>query len=374
MIRFLKEAIKGSFLERPARKFRNVVLFVPNKISKASKNISFYLENRKLKDERKIIYALTPPPELNNVGDQAQVVAIFDWLEGYFSDFEVIEFDKNQCYDSIPALKKITNEEDLIILHSGGNLNDRSSWSEGGRRNIVRNFPDNKIVSLPQTVYFSDTERGERELAESQKIYNSHNNLWIFARDPKSNELVKNYFDVKTGTYPDFALRINPFDHFKQGERENVLLCLRRDSESKINEEQKTQIMDYIEEQGHEFDVFDTTLDKPIAKNDRKETVLETLEYISGYNLMITDRFHGVIFAAITETPCIAIDTVDHKISSSIGWFDDVEHVRYAGDYEDIPKLLEVFEESGFEVTSKNWNELYFEKLAEKIESDILND
>ena len=31
-------------------------------------------------------------------------------------------------------------------------------------------------------------------------------------------------------------------------------------------------------------------------------------------NLIITDRLHGMIFAAITGTPCVAMDNISHKI------------------------------------------------------------
>lgn len=37
--------------------------------------------------------------------------------------------------------------------------------------------------------------------------------------------------------------------------------------------------------------------------------------------LIITDRYHGLIFSQITSTPVIVIRSNDHKLSSGVNWF-----------------------------------------------------
>ncbi len=57
-------------------------------------NHKFINSYKHLVGQRKIIYALTPPSQLSNVGDHAQVVAIRIWLQKHFPNLPVIEVDK----------------------------------------------------------------------------------------------------------------------------------------------------------------------------------------------------------------------------------------------------------------------------------------
>ena len=42
---------------------------------------------------------------------------------------------------------------------------------------------------------------------------------------------------------------------------------------------------------------------------------------LSKCELVITDRFHGIIFALIANKPVIVLKTTDHKLTSGIQWF-----------------------------------------------------
>lgn len=60
------------------------------------------------------------------------------------------------------------NDDDLIFLQGGGNLGDKWLNEERLRRTIIESFPNNKIVILPQTIYFSKNDGG-KEFEISQK-------------------------------------------------------------------------------------------------------------------------------------------------------------------------------------------------------------
>ena len=174
-------------------------------------NILFILKHRHLKNTPKILYAITPPPRLKNIGDHAQAVAIKRWLKKHYPGIPVLEMDKDRSRYYLPALRWLFNPEDRLFLHSGGNLGDRGLWSENIRRLIIKTFPNNKIVSLPQTIYFSDTPRGKKERLISQRIYNSHSNLTIIGRDKESGKLAQELFpEALTFSMPDFVLSL-PF-------------------------------------------------------------------------------------------------------------------------------------------------------------------
>lgn len=358
--------VKGTPLEPVARFIRDHVIQTKTNLG----NIVFYISNYDSITDQKIVYALTPPARLDNIGDHAQVVGIKKWLDIYFDEYEVLEIDKDQVTALLPALQRIVRDEDPIFIHSGGNMNHRSDWSESARQIIIKNFPNNKITQLPQTVHYADNSLGREMLAESQRIYNDHDQLTIIARDPVSQENLQENFDAPTMVFPDFALMINAAEYVNlEKDSSGVMLCLRRDSESNLTEEGIEIIQRYVEESGKGWEMYDTTLDYPIPKDERETVLKETLNRFADHDLVITDRFHGMIFSVITKTPCIAIDTVDHKISSSVNWFGSLKKVTYVENINDIEPFIDEF--YGESISTIGWEDEYFSQLAEEIRYQI---
>ena len=95
-----------------------------------------------------------------------------------------------------------------------------------------------------------------------------------------------------------------------------------------------------------------------------KEKVLETkLQEARESELVITDRLHGMIFAAITSTPCIAFGNYNHKITSSFIWLEHFGYVKYI---EDIGKLEETIKQIR-ELKEHRYNNEFAQKLHNEI-------
>jgi len=329
-------------------------------------NTLFVFRHRRHRSVRKIIYALTPSPGLRNVGDQAQALAIRKWFCKHFGDRPVLELNKDEVYRYALSLSKITGKDDLIFLHSGGNLGDKGLWSERARRLIVANLPDNRIISLPQTIFFSDSDTGKEELRRSRDIYSRHKDLVLLARDERSLSLAREYFPgCRVGLAPDFVLSLGSFP--PQAPRgEKVLLCLRNDPESVLDETAKKAIEKPLGDLGRTCDYYDTTIARDIARERREEEFQRMLDIFGRYRLVITDRLHGIIFCVLTQTPCIALKTVDHKILASMKWFEELPYIFTAQGVgalsEIVPQALAVTDFSG-----KDWNALYFDKLPAQV-------
>ena len=56
--------------------------------------------------------------------------------------------------------------------------------------------------------------------------------------------------------------------------------------------------------------------------------------------VVITDRLHGMIFAAITETPCIVFNNYNHKVEGTYQWIQYLPYIRFVNDVEDAEKHL----------------------------------
>ncbi|MBG9994702.1 polysaccharide pyruvyl transferase family protein [Pseudoalteromonas sp. NZS127_1] len=311
----------------------------------------------------RIIYAITPTPELSNLGDQAQVVSIYRWLKRNYPNHSIIEVNKDEVINCVSYFKKKVCKSDLIVLHSGGNLGDRGLWSETSRRKMIINFPNNQILSLPQTINFRNTEKGQKELNISKGIYNKHKNLTVVARDNESFKLANKYFhNCSTNQAPDFVLSydISHLDLENTAKNGKVLFCLREDDESAISKEQRALL---LKNSSLNYDLFDTTIPENINNEQRKEKLDEVLKMFSQYEYIVTDRFHGLIFSILCKKPTVVLKTVDHKLTSAFDWFEKVKFVTFADSVDKVNDAVElVLKETDFSVP--NWNDKYFDPLT----------
>jgi exopolysaccharide biosynthesis predicted pyruvyltransferase EpsI len=288
------------------------------------------------------IYALTPPARLRNVGDQAQVVAIERWLARHYPDHLIVELDNDLVLACIDDLKRRVTRRDMIFLHSGGNLGDRARWTEAARRVMIEAFPDNRIVSLPQTIFFSDTPLGRHEREISRRIYGRHRGLTVVGRDEISGRLAEEMFpQAQIATIPDFVLSLRAEDFAltpAAAHANRIVLCLRLDSESAFNQSQRRALAESL---GRSATMYDTTLDHDIPAGDRLRILTETLSLFSGHRAVVTDRFHGLIFAVLCRRPAVVLPTVDHKLTSAIAWFKDIPNVQLCQELSEVPVTLE---------------------------------
>lgn len=315
--------------------------------------------------KRHLVYALTPPPSLANVGDQAQAVAIRAWLGKYFPGHEILEVDKNEVLHCVAELRATTTPETPVFLHSGGNLGDRGIWSETGRRMVIRALPRSIVISLPQTIYFSDTPEGRRQQAISQRVYGGHPNLTVIGRDTRSGELAAELFPgATTFAAPDFVLSATPQrdDARYGGNADRVLLCLRNDTESALDGPTRERLASLLPAGVQRYD---TTMQSRIDRADREAILRDTLGYFASFRAVVTDRYHGLIFAVLGQRPTVVLGTVDHKLSSAFDWFESIRGVRFAPSVDDTPTLLEEVLNEGFS-GAPDWNGVYFDPLGER--------
>jgi pyruvyl transferase EpsI len=289
-------------------------------------------------------------------------VAIRRWLRRHYPSLPVIELHKDECADLLPALKALVRPDDLILLHSGGNLGDRGIWSESRRRLMITAFPNNKIVSLPQTIYFSDTPKGRAERENSRRIYAAHGNLTVIGRDPESGRIAAELFPrAQTFCMPDFVLSLPPKPVRSANQPPRVLLCLRLDDETALTEAEKTALGESLP---YECSYFDTTLQADIPAAKREEILNETLSLFERSDAVVTDRYHGLIFAVLCRKPVVVLPTVNHKLSSAVTWFEDVPFVRFASNTGRVNEELESVLQIGTQHDElPKWNERYFDVL-----------
>lgn len=286
-----------------------------------------------------------------NLGDLAITYAQIRFLQGLWPEAIVIAVSGEDTFAAIPMIRKYLRKEDLITLIGGGNMSNLYTYLEDTRREVIRSFPENQIISFPQTVYFDETPSGKKELKKSQRIYKAHGNLQLFAREEESFQRMKQYFpNCKVSLAPDIVFSLDK--RTQAAERKGVFVCLRRDKEQAISKDFQEGLLTAVRNAFDDVEVTDTTaVELKDCQLDTYEATLERFwEKVRSAKVVLTDRLHCLIFCVITGTPCVVLDNANHKVLWTCEtWLKDQELVRVISspDESEILAALREFQDAG---------------------------
>lgn len=326
-----------------------------------------------LQDAGKRRIFLIGTPEHSNIGDAAITLGERAFIQQYFPECSVVElsgYDFDGWYSKIASYIRT---DDLIFLQGGGNLGNRFLNEERIRRRVIQDFPRNRIVILPQTIYFDDSEDGREELQKTQEIYSHHPNLLILTRGMRSLKSAQEHFPQTDAMCSlDLALALKADYGF---EREGILLCLRDlNDESGLTAEEYDTIVNMVGKLDADFEKTNNLnrgdSNANIYSDMRWEVVSGELKRFAKRKVVVTDRLHGLIMSMITKTPCVLISAFNQKIpefydlvKGSNGIFFVDQNIGQIGDaIENAMKLQSV---SYPEITEEAFAKIY-QKITEK--------
>lgn len=316
-------------------------------------------------------------PTHSNLGDQAQACCIEKYFRKFFSDHIVFKLSNNafDFYEEkiLMILKEKIKETDLIFFQSGYTFTGIHPY-ENMHRKIIENFPYNKIVFLPQTVKF----KNQKILENVQNFYGKYDNIYFFARDKISYDIYKSIFPEHRNVYcfPDIVTtEIGNYD-FNNNERNGILLCVRNDAE-KLYSFQEISLFKEKLQKIAKVSLSDTNSETKFTKRILKK-IEETIDDYAQYQVIITDRYHGTIFALIANTPVIILKTTDHKVVTGADWFKGVyeDYVYVVNDLEEASQVAQQIV-TGFEYRKlpSYFKEKYYDRLKDIIEyGELKND
>lgn len=332
------------------------------------------LENRKneLKKLNPSPIVIIGTPTHRNIGDSAIVLAEIDFLHRCFNSPKQVNEITAEAYSNFENLanKKIAENPDaLICWHGGGNMGDLWFYEEEVRRRALTTLSNYPVLMMPQTIHYSETAKGQQEKAQSVPVYNGRNKLVMVAREKVSFEIMKAlYPDTRILLTPDIVLSSTAELYGVTGTtRTGVLLCIRNDPEKSVADEQWEHLERFLDDTGLQYRRTDMYSMKEISISNRKERVREKMQEFCEAELVITDRLHGMVFAAITGTPCIAFSNNNHKVKGTYDWISYLTYIKYSESVEEaerwIPKLLKM-KDCKYDNTPL---QPYFEKLKEAV-------
>ena len=268
-------------------------------------------------------------PHHDNLGDSAIAIAEKQIIKKYFPNYKYKYISEETTDKCLPKVAPYVNSDDIIMFHGGGNLGNEYIYIENSRRNVIKTFPNNKIFSFPQTIYFSNNDEGNKEFEITKQIYNNHKDLTLMARDKISfNIMKKNFPNNKVFFTPDIVTILNE-SQSTNIERNGALFIIRNDVESVLATNKLNSIIDICKKYYFNIEFSDTAIKENILSHKKEEKLQVMFNKYKKSELVITDRLHGMIFAAITGTPCLAFDNYNHKIKSTSEWFKDLNYIKF---------------------------------------------
>lgn len=331
---------------------------------------SVYNLCKKIKTFRKrnkIYLVLTPTH--NNLGDSAiaeSEIRLLTALKINYLEITDKELLLLQQYKKLSIMNGGT-----IIINGGGNLGTLWFNVEQLIRAIIIHNPKSKIYIMPSTIYYENSDWGCREFNNSIKIYNGHKNLKIYAREKISYSIMyKAYNNVEL--MPDMVLFLN--ENLKNWRRKGCLLCLRTDKERTLEEDDKALLISKLNT------VFDNLIftdmyatEQYVSVSERKDELEKKLNEFRKCQLVVTDRLHGMIFATITGTPCIVVNSKSPKLKGCYDWLKDLKYIKFCDDVYQIENIYS--EIKGINPVYDNKKLMpYYDKLSEdlkKLKQDV---
>lgn len=332
-----------------------------------------YFETKRIKEEvskldktKGIVYYLGIT-EHNNLGDNAQHYCIKNWIAKNLPNYQMVMVDATTIImlkaGWLSWFKKTFRQgNDLIVFQSGYCTQDLGGTHELMHRLIADNLPDAKILMMPQTIFFQNEKNRER----TSKSYNKCPNMLFLARDEVSYKQALDMFpDLQVKLYPDIVTTLIGKFTFNN-KRNKIFLCRRDDGEKFYPESELIQLKEKLESLAP-VEVGDTQYEGDNLRQHLQEAIHEVIAKMSTYKCVVTDRYHGTIFALCANTPVIIIKSNDHKVVTGANWFKGIydDRVYVAEDLEDAyKKAEEICRSFDYSPLSPYFEKEYYDKLT----------
>lgn len=264
-----------------------------------------------------------------NVGD----LLIQQGAEMFFAENNIHIWKRYSVYD-MPSSIRGLDDDVVIICQGGGNFGDLYPFFHESRERVIKLYPNNPIVILPQTVYFNSQDR----LGQSMKIFREHRNCHIFARDAHSLEILQRAGIHRSSTMPDMAQYLWRSLHPDQLNcyEEQPMRFVRRDKEfkpsailrgerrreqtydwpiivSRKNSRQARMVIAAIQKQCE----FGLSYQKYWQWHPMQERAIrDGVRFFSNFRKIYTNRLHAMILGLLLEREVCAFDNSYGKLSS----------------------------------------------------------
>ena len=117
---------------------------------------------------------------------------------------------------------------------------------------------------------------------------------------------------------------------------------------------------------GEDISYADMVVNHSILPEQRDEELQRQFDKFRHASLVVTDRLHGMIFCAITGTPCIVLDSKSPKVRGCYEWIEQLDYIRFADHPAEISQLY-----SGIPTGLHFYDNSHLKHYYQELEKDI---
>ncbi len=278
--------------------------------------------------------------DYGNLGDHQIAESEKELLAHYLPKYHVVEVPASAYHNVRTVLSCIVKRQDLIFLTGGGNIGDVYEFANKIRHDALRRFPNNRITVFPQTIFFeSSLSSSYNPIAKLSSDIDKHTSFVLCLREAESLEFAKRQFHCKAVMLPDVVLYTKK-DTYPKELREGILLCLRGDHEGILAHHERRAIHAIARSITSGIKEFDTQLKRSVSLRERSEELRKALSLFGASRLVVTDRLHGMVFSAITGTPCVVLRSYSHKIPGVYEWIRHLPYIRLCDGFTELEQNM----------------------------------
>lgn len=288
---------------------------------------------------------LTDLPYHGNIGD----ILIWEGELKFLKELGTFPISQTSC--TTFTFPKLENDV-TICLNGGGNFGDLYRIAQDFRINVIKSYPNNRIIIFPQSIWYDNPSLIESDV----KDFSLHNDLYICARDISTYEFLIKYFTRnKILLIPDMAFYIGDLSskYDKSEKKDKALFIRRNDKEAlksnyQIMESHDTRDWPMFEngEQALDFFLGKTyrilSINNKLLQNLTKKCIdiimyrffknrliKQGINILSPYNKIYTTRLHAMILGILLDKEIIAFDNTTKKVSDFLkSWLTDDDSVK----------------------------------------------
>ena len=254
-------------------------------------------------------------------------------------------------YFPFPSLDK----DITIILTGGGNFGDLWRVFQDTRLEIIASYPDNRIVMLPQSIFYQE----EGLIEKDSELMARHPDLHLFARDQASYDILSRHFN-RNHIYlaPDMAFCIDTWllDRYRHRGIGKTLFLLRSDKELSQDAPNVMQEADVtsdwpvpemieriirnlkrarrismdLRSYGIPTGIVESAIEICGNRFIRDSLTIKGCEFLEPFSRIVTTRLHTMILSVLLHKPVEYIDNTYGKLFAET-WLHDLPEVKAYG-------------------------------------------
>lgn len=305
-------------------------------------------------------YVLLDVPNHRNIGD------LLIW-QGELEFLKETQYNLLYSSNIYTHLDSKIEPDQIILLHGGGNFGDVWRLNQNFRNRIIEKFKKNRIIIFPQTIHYQNPNF----ILEDAKIFESHPDLTICARDEVSYRFAKKHFSsCNIVMLPDMAFFLDFRGRQKVGNSNKTLVLKRLDKElgskdslSQIVTDLKHNQIDYEIKDWPGFVTSGTfqhrlqyyfikgetilskfMIDKPLlskfvnskhglkGRNYKDKLLEKGIDFINEYDTVYSTRLHGFILSVLLNKNVFIFDNSYGKNKNFFNtWLKEFDNVKLVG-------------------------------------------